>query len=116
MLRLLVDEDFNGRIVRGVLRLLPELDLVQVREIGMLSTSDPDILARAAVEDRVLLTHDAKTMPAFAYDRVRAGQPMPGLVVCPQRLAIGAAIADVALLAECSDQGEWENKVVYLPI
>jgi Domain of unknown function (DUF5615) len=116
MLRLLVDEDFNGRIVRGVLRRLPELDLVQVREIGMMSTSDPDLLAQAAVEDRVLLTHDAKTMPAHAYDRVRAGLPMPGLVVCPQQLAIGAAIADVALLVECSEPGEWESKVVYLPM
>ena len=44
---------------------------------------------------------------------------MPGVIVCPQNLAIGNAVYGVygvALLAECSEEGEWENKVVYLPI
>ncbi len=34
MLRLAADENFNGRIVRGLLRALPDLDLV--REIQLL--------------------------------------------------------------------------------
>ena len=116
MLRLMVDEDFNDRIVRGVYRLLPELELVRVQEFGMLSAGDRDILEVAAQTGRVLLTHDAKTMPAYAYERVNTGQTMPGLVVCPQHLAIGAAIADIVLLAECSENDEWDDKVVYLPI
>ena len=41
---------------------------------------------------------------------------MPGVIVYPQNLAVGIAVQDVALLAECSEEGEWENKVVYLPI
>jgi len=81
MLRIMTDEDFNGRIVRGVLRLLPDLDLVRIQDIGMLSASDRNILEAAANEGRVLLTHDAKTMPIHAYDRTRAGMPMPGLIV-----------------------------------
>jgi len=116
MLRIMTDEDFNGRIARGVLRLLPDLDLVRIQDIGMLSASDPDILEAAATDGRVLLTHDANTMPVHAYDRARAGEPMPGLIVCPQHLAIGSTIADVALLSECSEKGEWENKIIYLPL
>jgi len=116
MLQILADEDFNSRIVRGLLRLLPELDLVRAQDIEMKSASDTKLLEAAAKEGRILLTHDAKTMPIYAYDRVKTGQPMPGLVVCSQGISIGSAIADIALLAECSETFEWENRVVYLPL
>lgn len=116
MLRLMADEDLSGHIIRGIFRLLPELDLVRIQDIGLLSASDADILEAAADDGRMLITHDAKTMPKHAYDRVRSGKPMPGVIVCPQNLAIGIAVQDVALLAECSHEGEWQNKVIYLPI
>jgi hypothetical protein len=96
MLRLLSDEDFNGHILRGVLRLLPALDLIRVIDIGLSSTLDPSVLEFAASEGRVLLTHDAATVPAFAYERVKAGSRMPGVIVCPQLLAIGDAMRDIA--------------------
>lgn len=35
MLRLLVDENFNGSIVRGVLLRNPDVDLVRVQDIGL---------------------------------------------------------------------------------
>lgn len=116
MLRLMTDEDLNGHIIRGVLRLLPELDVERVQDIGLLSASDAEILEAAANDGRMLLTHDAKTMPEHAYERVRSGKPMAGVIVCPQDLAIGTAVQDIALLAECSEAGEWKGKVIYLPI
>ena len=79
MLRLLADENFNGRIVRGLLRRRPDLDLVRVQDIGLGHTVDVTILAWAAQQDRVLLTHDQKTVPKHAYERVEIGLPMPGV-------------------------------------
>lgn len=116
MLRLMTDEDFNGHIVRGVRRLLPKLDLVRTQDLGLLSARDADVLEAAATTGRILLTHDAKTMPMHAYDRVRAGKPLPGVIVCPQNVEIGRAVEELTLLAEYSVDGEWENKVVYLPL
>ena len=112
----MTDEDFNGHIIRGVFRLLPSLDLVRIQDVGLLSASDPDVLEAAATDARILLTHDAQTMPHHAYDRVRTGEPLPGVFVCPQSLAIGMAVNELALLAEYSEEGEWENKIVYLPL
>ena len=40
----------------------------------------PAVLAWAAAEDRLLASHDVSTLTAFAYARVKAGQPMPGLI------------------------------------
>ena len=57
MLRLLVDENFNGDIVRGLLLRRPDLDLVRVQDVEYEEAEDPTILAWAAENDRILLTH-----------------------------------------------------------
>jgi hypothetical protein len=33
--KLLTDEDFDNRILRGLLRRLPELDIVRVQDVGL---------------------------------------------------------------------------------
>ena len=67
MLRFAVDEDFDNRIVRGLLRLLPTLDIVRAQDAGLLGKRDPEVLEWAASENRVLLTHDATSMTKHAY-------------------------------------------------
>ena len=116
MLRLATDEDFNGRIVRGILRRLPEADLLRIQEVGLSGAADQDVLDFAASEGRLLLTHDAKTMPRYAYERVASGLVVPGVVVCRQDVPIRQVIDDIVLLAECSEEGEWERQVIYLPL
>ena len=74
MLRLVSDENFNADILRSLYRRRPDLDVVRVQDVGLSATPDPDVLAWAAAEGRILLTHDRDTMPNFAYDRARAGQ------------------------------------------
>jgi predicted nuclease of predicted toxin-antitoxin system len=77
MLRLLADENFNGDIVRGLLLRQPDLDLVRVQDAGLAGADDPDILAWAAANNRILLTHDRATMPGYACERLgkRKGCP-----------------------------------------
>jgi hypothetical protein len=70
----------------------------------------------AAVHRRVLLTHDVATITAFAYERVRAGKSMPGVFEVGRTVALRSAIDDIALLATCSQDGEWEGQVQYLPL
>ena len=112
MLRFAVDEDFDNRIVRGLLRLLPALDIVRVQDAGLLGKRDPEVLEWAANEHRVLLTHDATTMTKHAYARVESGRPMPGLFEVGQDLPIGEAISDLMLIATCSFDGEYASCTV----
>jgi predicted nuclease of predicted toxin-antitoxin system len=116
VLRLLADEDFDGDITRGLLRQVPGLDLVRVQDIGLRGAPDPAVLAWAAREGRVVVTHDANTMISYAYARVRASQPMAGLFVLGQDVPPGAAIEEILLLAECSEESEWEGQVLHLPL
>ena len=79
MLRFLTDEDFDGRLTTALLARVSGLDLVRVQDFGFRYTPDPDILAWAAAERRIVLTHDRRTMTGFATARVNTGEPMPGL-------------------------------------
>ena len=116
MLRLLADENFNNAIIRGVQRRKPEADLVRVQDVGLSGADDPMVLAWAAGEGRVLLTNDVTTITKYAYARVAAGEPMPGIIEVSRAVPIGIAIDNIVLLIECSIEGEWEGQILYLPL
>jgi hypothetical protein len=116
MLRYLADEDCNNDIVRGLLREATVPDIVRVQDVGLLARRDAEVLEWAAREGRIILTHDVRTMIGHAYNRVRAGLPLPGLFVVPQSMPIGRAVEDLHLLATCSLAGERQNRVLYLPL
>src|SRR5689334_21808795 len=116
MLRLLADENFNGDIVRGLLRRQPDLDLVRVQDVGLAGAEDPDILAWAAENNRIVLTHDRATMSDVAYERVAAGEKMTGVFILSDRFPVGPAMEEILLLVACSEQAEWNGKAVHLPL
>jgi predicted nuclease of predicted toxin-antitoxin system len=117
MLRLLADENLNHDLVRGVLRRRPGLDLVRVQFVGLSEADDPEILAWAAKELRILLTHDVNTMTRFAIERVKRGEPMAGVFIVHQEgAALSTIISDLVLLDECSDTSEWSGQILFLPL
>lgn len=116
MLRLTADENFDNDIVRGILRRNPEVDIVRVQDEGLSGADDPAVLDWAAHSRRVVLSHDVRTLTRHAYDRVRAGKPMPGVFEVGRGVTVAQAIEDLLLLAECSEEGEWEGQVLYLPL
>lgn len=113
---LLADENLDGAIVRGLLRRRPDLDILRVQDVGLLGADDPTVLEWAARNGRVLITHDVATITGYAYERVEAGLPMPGVFEISQALPTARAIEDILLLAECSLRDEWEGQVRYLPL
>ena len=116
MLRLAADENFNGDIVRGLLRRNQTLDVVRVQDVGLSGADDPSVLQWAADQGRIIVTHDISTLAKHAFDRLAAGQPMPGVFEVKSVAPIGQAIDDLILLAECSVDGEWEGQVRFLPL
>lgn len=70
-MRFLADENFNGKLLAGLRAALPGLDVTRVQDINMDATPDPQLLAWAAEQNRILLTHDIQTIAGYAYERVR---------------------------------------------
>jgi predicted nuclease of predicted toxin-antitoxin system len=114
LVKFMADENFKSAIVRGLLRQQPNCDIVRVQDVGLAGADDPKILAWAAQSNRVLLTHDVKTITRYAYDRIRAGQEMPGVFEVRLDAAIGQAILDILLLAEFED--ECRGQIRYIPL
>lgn len=116
-MRFLADENFDNKILRGVLRENPDFDIVRVQDTIIYGAADSNVLAWAAQEGRILLTHDVNTLIDFTYERIRAGLSMPGVIeINKQRMSIGQAIAYLLLIDGASDASEWEDKVTYLPL
>jgi predicted nuclease of predicted toxin-antitoxin system len=69
MLRLAADENFNGDIVRGLLRRNPQIDIVRVQDVGLSGGDDATVLEWAAQESRIVVTHDVSTLVKHALFR-----------------------------------------------
>jgi hypothetical protein len=76
---------------------------------------DADVLAVAAREARILVSHDFGTMPHHFREFV-ALQQSPGVFLISQELAVGVAVEAFLLIADASEAGEWENHLTYLPL
>ena len=113
MLRFAADEGFNLTVVRELRRRNPDLDIVTVQERGLYGADDSAILAWAAREGRVLLSSDARTMPAPAYERMAMGDTT-GVIIVPWTLSTGRAVEQLELLAGASLEGEWEHRIEFL--
>jgi hypothetical protein len=115
MIRLLADEDFNGRIVRGLFLRKTDLDLVRIQDVGLGGADDDVVLEWAEKNGRILLSHDGRTMPNHVRSRLELGGHIPGVFIVDDLAAIGDCVEDILLVAECSDEGEWEDQIHYLP-
>lgn len=117
--RFLTDEDFNLHIVAGLRRFQSTLDVVTAQEAGLLGMPDPDILAYARAQNRILLTHDKQTMPvhfAAFLQHLPEGEHSPGVMYIAQTLAIGTAIEAIHLVWAGSTHEEWRDQETYLPL
>lgn len=114
-MRFAADENFNNDILRGVLRRYPALDVVRIQDTEVYEAEDPVVLQWVATAGRILLTHDTRTMPDFAYERVREGKLLPGVFIVNDQAPMGQVIDDLLTILGASDASEWENRVIYLP-
>jgi predicted nuclease of predicted toxin-antitoxin system len=116
MLRLLIDENLNHHILRGLKSRIPQLDYVVVRQIGMSGYPDLELLHWAATQDRIIVTHDKKTMTKYANYCLKSGERMAGVIIIPNDLEIGRAVDDLQLLVECYSRSELTDKIEYVPL
>ena len=116
MIRFLTDENFNIHILNGARRRLPSLDILRIQDAGLRTFQDPLILEYAGGENRIVLSHDVRTMETHALARLNSGKLMPGLLLIHQHFPIGPAIDEIVLIAECSRDDEWIGIIRYLPL
>jgi len=114
-IRFQADADLNQIILSAVLRREPSIGFQTALAAEIQGTDDPGVLARAAQDGRILVTHDRRTMPWHFADFITQ-QTSPGLIVIPQSLPLAVAIEDLLLIWSATDAEEWRNRILILPL
>ena len=116
MIRFLADADFNHVIVKGCRRQEPTLDFLSANEAKLEGVPDPEVLAFAAEQHRILVTHDRQTMPWHFGEFLMSGRSSPGVFLVSQYAPIADVIEDLVLIWAASDADEWKDRIVDIPV
>ncbi len=116
MIKLLADENLDNTIIRGLLRRNPNINIVRVQDVGLVGEDDPSVLAWAAGDSRILLTHDVATMTHYAYERLANNLAMPGVIEIRTDASMGKVIEDIFIILECSVAEDLDGQIYYLPL
>ena len=114
-IRFQADADLDGRILRGLRRIAPGIDIQTAASAGLPSVKDPDILRMAANSERVLVSQDRRTMPGH-FARFSAAAHSPGVILLREAIPIATAIDEIVLIWTASDSEEWINRLVWIPL
>ena len=112
--RFQADADLKQAIVTGVTRRQPTLDFQSANAAGLEGKKDLEVLAIAAQEQRILVTHDRRTMPT-EFGEFTLSQTSSGVLIVSQNLAINDAIEAVLLIWQASTAEEWVNQIMIFP-
>jgi hypothetical protein len=114
--RFLADADLNKAIVTGCVRREPSLHFLTAQEAGLRGMTDSDVLLLAVDHQRLLVSHDAGTMPSHFGALRNAGGRSPGVFLIAQTLDVGSAIDELVLVWTASEPADWESRLVWLPL
>lgn len=115
MLKIVADENFHGAVLRALRLRCPAMDVVRVVDVGLSGISDPGLLAWAAENGRVILTHDVETLAGFALARLQAGELMSGVIEVRLGGAMRRIVDDVLLIVELAREDEVAGNIIFVP-
>jgi len=95
--RFLADEDLDADIINGLRSREPAIDILDAKRAGLRGTKDPVLLDLAQQQERIVISHDRRTMTRYFRERLAAGKSNPGLFIVPQRRAIAEVIESLLL-------------------
>ncbi len=113
--RFQADADLNEDIVTGVLRRAPEIDFQTATEARLQGVKDENVLEIASLEERILVSHDRKTMPKHFAEFISQNQS-PGVIIVSKKLEINLVIEELILIWIASEAEEYVNSIRQLPI
>ena len=113
--RFQADADLDGRVLRGLRRAAPEIDIRTAAEAGLAGCQDQDVLRIAAAEGRVLVSQDHRTMPGH-FRRFVGSAASPGVILLRGGISIATAIEEIVLIWSASEAEEWVNRLVWIPL
>jgi hypothetical protein len=91
------------------------MDFLSANQAKLEGVSDSEVLALAAEQGRILVTHDRHTMPRHFGGFLMSGRFSPGVFLVSQYAPMGEVIDELVLIWAASDADEWKNRIVDIP-
>ena len=101
-IRFQADADLDGRILKGLKRRAPEIDIRAAADAGFMGVQDPDVLRITAETGRILVSQDRRTMPMHFAQYV-AVESSPGLILLREATPILATVEELVLIWTASE-------------
>ncbi|HAG79997.1 MAG TPA: hypothetical protein DCL61_02245 [Cyanobacteria bacterium UBA12227] len=114
-IRYQADADLNQAIVTALLRQQPSIDCQTASTAKLQGLNDQEVLALAAQQGRILVTHERKTMPAYFAEFIMLHQSA-GVLIISKKLAIEVVVAELILIWSASSPEEWINRIAKIPL
>jgi len=116
MIRFLADADLDEGIVSGCRRREPTMDFLSANDAKLEGIPDPDVLRIAAEQDRILVSHDFKTMPHHFGHFLQTNSFSPGVLLVKQASPLGSVIEELVLIWSATDAEEWRNRILRISL
>lgn len=116
MVRVLADASLHHAIVASCSRREPAIDFLSAHAAKLHGLNDPDVLAIAAEQGRILVTHDFRTMPKHCAEFLSAGGSSPGVFLVKQPTPLAQVIEELVLVWTASEPEDWTNRIVQIPL
>jgi DUF438 domain-containing protein len=116
MLKLALDENLYGEIYDRLRTMLPQLDVIRIQDTSILSADDETMLEWVALQGRLLVTHDKRTITDIYYNRLKDGKPAPAVFMVVDDTKRKAVAEDLAMIVQITSYSEWADKITYLPL
>ena len=113
-IRFQADNDLDQRIVVATKRLDPTIDFQTAHTLRLHGVPDTLVLQWTADAERILVSHDRRTLPRF-FGQFISTSTSPGLIIVSQRLPVGRAAELLHLLWAASEAEEYVNIIYDLP-
>ena len=111
---MLADADLNGAIAPGVARRNENVNFRSAEDVPLEGLDDLAVLHIAAVDQRILVSHDRRTMQVH-FREYTLHRSSPGLILIPQSLNIGTAVENLVFVCEALDASDLENRICLFP-
>ena len=114
----LVDENLPPVIAVQVRQHEPRIQATAVGQPGapIRGTADPQLLRWIEENDCLLVTNNRASMPGHLRDHLAAGRHIPGILITPFPLDIGALLEELILIWGASLPDEFQDQIVHLPL
>jgi hypothetical protein len=114
----LLDEHVDPKLRTQLIRQASDLVVWMIGDPGApkRGTPDPDILLWCEVNGFTLVTSNRRSMPGHLQAHLVAGRHVPGILVLPPDMTIGAVLEQLLLIWGASEAEEYRDLLLYLPL